>query len=170
MKLSFDEIQDHKQFEDLVVAYFQNINLDESSITEIRVQPSGVGTDGGRDILVHTRTEDMIPLSFKRTWVVQCKFHEANISTNKIADVNIPTLIHSYKGIGYLLVCKQKPTSKLTQLFEQLEKNCTFGYHYQILSGERFLSLLLYDLDANASIIRQFFPKYYDYHIKNRQS
>lgn len=169
MKLSFDEIQNDKQFEDLVAAYFENLNIENLAITEILVEPSGVGTDGGRDILVHTRTRDMIPLFFKRTWVVQCKFHEENISTNKIADINIPTLIHSYKAVGYLLVCKQKPTSKLTNLFEQLEKNCTFGYRYQILSGERFLSRLSSSLQDSEPVIRQFFPKYYSYLIKNNK-
>jgi hypothetical protein len=166
MILSFDEIKDGQQFENLVVAYFENLNIDESSITEIRVQPSGIGTDGGRDLLVHTRTKDIIPLFFKRTWVVQCKFHESNISTNKIADINIPTLIHSYNAVGYLLVCKQKPTSKLTELFERLEKQCTFGYRYQILSGERFLSYLLSRQEDNKPVIRQFFPQYYDNYIK----
>jgi hypothetical protein len=169
MQLSFDEIKDHKQFEDLVTAYFEHLNIDKLAITEILVEPTGVGADGGRDILVHTRTKDIIPLSFKRTWVVQCKFHEANISTDKIADINIPTLIHSYKAVGYLLVCKQKPTSKLSQLFERLEKECTFGYRYQVLSGKRFLSRLSSQMKDNEVVIREFFPKHYDYLIKNNQ-
>ena len=169
VQLSFDEIQDDKQFEDLVVAYFENLNIDKLAITEILVEPSGVGADGGRDILVHTRTKDMISASFKRTWVVQCKFHEANISTDKIADINIPTLIHSYNAVGYLLICKQKPTSKLTQLFERLEKECTFGYRYQILTGKRFLSRLSSQLKDNVVVTRDFFPKHYNYLIKNNQ-
>ena len=169
MKLSFDEIQDHKQFEDLIAAYFENLNkLAYMATTEIRVEPTGVGADGGRDLLVHARSEDIIPLFFKRTWVVQCKFHETNISTNKIADINIPTLIHSYKAVGYLLVCKKNPTSKLTQLFERLEKECTFGYKYQVLSGEKFLTLLFTSLEDNKRIVRRFFPKYYNHLIKNK--
>ena len=163
MQLSFDEIQDHKQFEDLVVAYYENLNnLTKLNTTEIRVEPSGVGADGGCDILVHARSKDIFLSNFKRTWVVQCKFHNADISTDKIADINIPTLIHSYKAVGYLLICKQKPTSKLTQLFERLEKKCTFGYRYKILSGEQLRSMLLHDVEENDAVIRQFFPKYYD--------
>jgi hypothetical protein len=171
MILSFDEIKDGQQFENLVVSYFENLNkLKNLAITEIRVESSGVGTDGGRDILVHTRTKDMIPLFFKRTWVIQCKFHESNISTNKIADINIPTLIHSYKAVGYLLICRKNPTSKLTQLFERLEKECTFGYKYQILTGERFISMLSASFNENEPLIRQFFPKYHSFYIKNKQS
>jgi hypothetical protein len=112
----------------------------------------------------------MIPLFFKRTWVIQCKFHESNISTNKIADINIPTLIHSYKAVGYLLICRKNPTSKLTQLFERLEKECTFGYKYQILTGERFISMLSASFNENEPLIRQFFPKYHSFYIKNKQS
>ena len=77
-------------------------------------------------------------------------------------------MIHSFKAVGYLLICKQKPTSKLTQLFERLEKKCTFGYRYKIWSGEHFQSLLLAALDDHAPVFRQFFPKYYDYSIKNK--
>jgi predicted helicase len=90
-ELSLDEIKDHRRFENLVAAYFENLNkLADMPITQIRVDLTGVGPDGGRDLLVHTTTEDILSLFFKRTWVVQCKFHEANISTNKIADVNYP--------------------------------------------------------------------------------
>lgn len=53
MILSFNEIKDGQQFENLVVAYFKNLNIEKLAITEIRVEPSGVGADGGRDILVH---------------------------------------------------------------------------------------------------------------------
>lgn len=168
-ELSLDEIKDHRRFENLVAAYFENLNkLADMPITQIRVDLTGVGPDGGRDLLVHTTTEDILSLFFKRTWVVQCKFHEANISTNKIADINIPTLIHSYKAVGYLLVCKKNPTSKLTQLFERLEKECTFGYRYQVLSGEQFLNLLSASVEDNNHIIKRYFPKYYNHLIKNK--
>jgi hypothetical protein len=40
MILSFDEIKDGQQFEDLVVAYFENLNIEELAITEISVEPS----------------------------------------------------------------------------------------------------------------------------------
>ena len=167
MELSFDEIHDHKQFEDFVAAYFENLPNVKSTIPRIQVQASGVGTDGGRDLLVHLKMDDIDTNRYKRTWVVQCKFHDSDISTNKIADINIPTLIYSFKGAGYLLVCKQKPTSKLTQLFERLEKSCIFGYRYEIWSGEQLKSYILSELEGNRPIIQQFFPKYFDYCIKN---
>jgi hypothetical protein len=168
-ELSLNEIKDHRQFENLVATYFENLDKQsDMSATKIRVDLTGVGADGGRDLLVHTTTEDIASLFFKRTWVVQSKFHETNISTNKIADINIPTLIHSYKAVGYLLICKKNPTSKLTQLFERLEKECTFGYKYQVLTGEKFLNMLSASLETNKQIAKRFFPKYYNYLVKKK--
>lgn len=166
-ELSFNEIRDHKQFEDFIAAYFENLPTIIPTIPNIQVQASGVGADGGRDILVHMKMDDIDTKRFKRSWVIQCKFHDSDISTNKIADINIPTLIYSYKAQGYLLVCKQKPTSKLTQLFERLEKSCIFGYRYEIWSGERIKYHIISNLKNNRAIIQQFFPKYFDYCIKN---
>jgi hypothetical protein len=102
-------------------------------------------------------------IRFKRKWVVQCKFHTANISPSKIADVNIPTLIHSYKASGYLLICRQHPTSALTNLFENLTKDCKFGYGYEIWTGSHFINEIL----NKPPIIQQFFPKYYHYAKQN---
>jgi predicted helicase len=138
MKLSFDEIENHSQFEDLVVSYFEQLKNDTTNnISDICIKPSGLGTDGGRDILVTLRVNDGL-VTFDRIWVIQCKFHNKSISTEAINDVNIPTLIHSYNGIGYLLVCKKKPTSKLTNFFESLEQNCRFNYKYTCWYGDPF--------------------------------
>ncbi len=155
MELSFDEIKDGDIFEDLVVSLLE----DQWGKAITNVQQSGKGTDGGRDILL-TLTQPDISGHFERKWVIQCKFHKNNISTDKIADINIPTLLHSYGAVGYLLVCRSKPTSKLTDLFERLEKECIFGRSYKIWSGEQVKSFLL----RNEPILQQYFPKYFEYY------
>lgn len=165
MTLDFNEIPDDKKFEDLVVSYFNDLkNEKEQKIIDVAVKPSGVGTDGGRDILVTFKVADGIT-TFDRTWVVQCKFHATNISTNKIADINIPTLIHSYNASGYLLVCRQKPTSKLTDLLERLETNCKFGHKYAAWDGEQFKRLIL--VKSKKEILQQYFPKYFNHCVAN---
>lgn len=165
MTLDFNEIPNDKKFEDLVVSYFNDLkNEKEQSIIDVAVKPSGVGADGGRDILVTFKVADGIT-TFDRTWVVQCKFHETNISTNKISDINIPTLIHSYNASGYLLVCRQKPTSKLTNLLERLEANCKFGHKYTAWDGEQFKRLIL--VKAKKEILQQYFPKYFNHCVTN---
>lgn len=150
-----------------MVSYFEDLkNEKESKIVDIEVKPSGIGTDGGRDILVTFKVSDTVT-TFERRWVVQCKFHKSNISTKQISDINIPTLLHSYKACGYLLICKQKPTSKLTELFERLENNCRFENKYSIWSGEQFKRLLI--VKSQKELLQQYFPKYFDY-LKNNIS
>lgn len=165
MTLTFDEIISGDQFEDLAVSYFEELkNERENNITSLDVRPSGTGADGGRDILLKLRVADGIS-NFERIWVVQCKFHERNISTNKVNEVNIPSLIHSYKADGYLLICKKKPTSRLTNFFDGLRVNCRFEYKYEIWSGEQFKRLI--QSKSKPTILMQFFPKYFEYVVKN---
>jgi len=162
MNLSLNEISNHKSFEDLVISYFEDsMTKKGTNIIDIEVKPSGTGADGGRDILVIISINDNIS-TYKMRWIVQCKFHSSDISTDKIADINIPTLLHSYNACGYLLVCKQKPTSKLTNLFEDLETNCIFGKKYVSWSGEQFKRRII----SNEKIIQQYFPKYFQQLIK----
>lgn len=154
--ISFDEIDDGDQFEDLVAEYFRNLKDDsENNITNVDVIQSGIGTDGGRDILIEFDLSDDIKI-FKRKWVVQCKFHEDNISPSRIKTINIPTLVHSYNAAGYLLVCKSRPTSGLTELFERLNKECKNKYHYECWNGNQFINKL-YLIE---NIHQQFFPEY----------
>lgn len=166
MTVDFKEIKSDDKFEDLVAIYFEDLMAEGvHSITSVNVKPSGNGTDGGRDILIDFKLNDNIA-TFDRRWIVQCKFHESSISTNKIADVNIPTLIHSYNATGYLLVCKNKPTSKLTDMFERLNEKCTLKYQYIIWSGEQFKRFIL--TKSKPNILKQFFPKYYAYGVAKK--
>jgi len=156
--LSLDEIKTDKQFEELVAAYFRSRRSKKSSnIDRVDVNHSGVGPDGGKDILVDLQFSDGIG-GFNRRWVVQCKYHNRNISPSTLNDNNIPTLIHSYNADGYLLICRKNPTSKLTALFDRLNQNCNFKYRYEVWSGPMFLSQLLI---ADEKIKKQFFPIYY---------
>jgi predicted helicase len=159
MTLDFDEIRDGTHFEDLVVAYFNELKKGKNSIiSNVKTKQSGVGTDGGRDILVEFELYDAV-VNFNRKWVVQCKFHEANISTTHINKINIPSLVHSYKAEGYLLICKNNPTSGITDLFERLNNECKFRYHYECWTGEIFKS----KLSVTESLQAQFFPKYHEF-------
>lgn len=156
MTLSFDEIEDGDKFEDLVAAYFRDLKAnDNNNINNVEVIQSGIGADGGRDILIEFELTDDIRV-FKRRWIVQCKFHDANISPTEINTINIPTLIHSYRASGYLLICKNRPTSGTTNLFERLNKECKHDYHYEYWNGTQFISKLL--IQTNLHPV--FFPKY----------
>lgn len=164
MNLDLKEIKNGDKFEDLVISFFEDIKNETNSISKVEVKPSGTGADGGRDILVSFIVTDGI-LDFERKWVIQCKFHNKNISTKCINDINIPCLIHSYKASGYLLIVKERPTSKLTDMFERLEQNCIFDYRYMIWSGEQFKRVIL--AKSIPTILEQYFPNYYKYCKQN---
>ena len=158
MDLSFGEIKNGDVFEDLVAEYFRDLkNEKENNITNVEVFQSGIGTDGGRDILIDFDLSDDIKI-FKRKWVVQCKFHETTISPLQINSINIPTLIHSYNAAGYLLICKARPTSKLTDLFERLNKECMHKYYYECWTGHQFLQKLLVRNNLHPHFSRSIIP------------
>lgn len=166
MVLDFNEIRDGSHFEDLVAAYFEDQKRDSTSnIIDVDVKPSGDGTDGGRDILVTFRVSDGIS-SFDRKWIIQCKFHERSLSTNSISDINLPSLLYSHGACGYLLVCKSRPTSRLTDLFERLENNCRYKNKYMIWTGEQFKRFILVKAKPEV-VLAQFFPRYFAYYQTN---
>jgi len=167
MTLAFDEIQDDKIFEDLTAEYFRDLkDSPDNNITNVEVKASGEGSDGGRDILIEIDISDDIKV-FKRKWVIQCKFREDSISTTHLKGINIPTLIHSYNAHGYLLVCKTRPTSGVTELFERLNEKCKDQYQYEYWNGTQFLKKIL----LMESLHQTFFPKYFNYvqSIKNKK-
>ena len=95
MQLDFSEIQDWQQFEDLALAYFELVKNEENNISEVFIEPSGIGSDGGRDILLTLTVNDSL-ITFKRKWVIQCKFYNSAVTKDKLSDINIPGLIHEY--------------------------------------------------------------------------
>jgi predicted helicase len=129
--LEFEELKDNWQlFENLVADYFREVKEDKS-IETIEVDPSGEGPDGGRDILLTFRFADSIS-TFKRKWVVQCKFYTNSVQKKELSTINIPSLIHEYRADGYLLVCKNDVGAQVRQMFKQLNDNCRFSYDYKI--------------------------------------
>jgi hypothetical protein len=154
-KLDFDEISDWREFEDLVAAYFREVRKKDKNILDVKVQPSGEGSDGGRDILVTFMITDSIA-SFERKWVVQCKFYEQAISKTHLSTINIPTLIHEYGADGYLLVCKGSVRSKVSEMFESLGEKCKFGYSYEFWPGNELKTRLL----LKPVLIKRYFPEH----------
>lgn len=162
-KLEFEELSDDAdKFEDLVADYFREIQKDKIlgiSVKDIEILQSGKGADGGRDILIIFQLTDSV-ISFERKWVVQCKFYKDNVSKSHLSDVNIPSLIHEYGADGYLLVCRKGVNSSLTNMFENLRKNCRFGYSYEVWKGNELKRRIR---DMGESLIQRYFPEHYEY-------
>jgi hypothetical protein len=155
--IEFDELPNWQAFEDLVGDYFRGIK-DQKNITDIKVEQSGEGADGGRDILVTFQITDSI-IPFERKWVVQCKFYDRSVSKAELSDINIPTLIHEYRADGYLLVCKGNVTSTVSAMFESLRNKCKMGYSYIFWTGNQFKDQLY--LQPYEPLIQKHFPEYY---------
>ena len=165
MKLSLFEISDWQEFENLVADYFRMVkDYKGNDVFDVDVKLSGTGADGGRDILLTVLVRDSI-VTFKRKWVVQCKFYSRSVSKSHISDINIPSLIHEYGADGYLLICKTTAQSELTKSFELLNQNCKFGYRYEIWTGNEFEARLF----ETKPLFEKYFPEYFNYQSKNKK-
>jgi hypothetical protein len=156
MKLSFEEITDWQEFEDLATSFFEQVKKERNDALDLVVEPSGSGGDGGRDILVTVHVNDGF-ISFQRKWIVQCKFYEKDLSQSNLDKINIPTLIDEYGANGYLLICKKGVTKNVTEQFEKLRLNCRRNHNYQIWTGSQFRDKLI----GHDNILKRYFPKYY---------
>jgi hypothetical protein len=161
--IEFEELlDDWQRFEDLIADYFREIQKDKilgNNIKDIVVRQSGKGADGGRDILIIFELTDSV-IKFERKWVIQCKFHKDDVSKSDLSDVNIPSLIHEYGADGYLLVCRKGVNSSVTNFFDNLRKNCRFGYSYEIWKGSELKRRIR---DLGESLIQRYFPEHFEY-------
>jgi hypothetical protein len=125
-------------------------------VTEVQALVSGKGPDGGCDIEVNLRLMDGIR-PFARKWIVQCKFHSDTIGLPQMSSGSIPDLLHSYAADGYLLVCRNSVSSKLTDQLKAMEKTCKHGRSYCWWTGEEFLQRIR----TKPKLVEHFFPKYH---------
>ena len=156
MKISFSEISNWEEFEDLATSFFEKLSRDKNDAIDVFVEPSGKGSDGGRDILVTIKVNDSF-MTFTRKWVVQCKFYDKDVTKSHLSDINIPSLISEYGADGYLLICRTGVTGPLSRQFEDLRKNCRNGNSYLIWRGSQFLD----KLQEHDEIIERYFPKFH---------
>lgn len=163
-KIDFSEIEAWEAFEDLAADYFREIRyIEGNSLSEVKVEPSGLGPDGGRDILLTFRIDDSIA-PFERKWVVQCKFYD-KLSKSHLDKINIPTLIEEYGANGYLLICKNSVNVGVTNSFDNLRNKCRRGYQYEVWNGSHFKNRLY----KTERLHEHYFPSFFDYR-KRRES
>jgi hypothetical protein len=56
-------------------------------------------------------------------------------------------------------VCRRNVSSKVSEMFENLRRNCKFGYDYQFWTGDEFKSRI----DLVNDLVRRYFPSYWQY-------
>ena len=155
-----DEITDGHRFQRIVAELFQCLKKEKHnySIEDVEVNNSGVGSDGGCDILVEFFFEDIIA-KHSHKWVVECKCHETSIGINDINTNNISMILNNKKADGYLLVCKKDASSSLIDMFNKNNENSEKKYY--IWNGDKFWHLCM----NFHSLIKAFFPKYYKNYV-----
>ncbi|MFC4634073.1 restriction endonuclease [Dokdonia ponticola] len=164
-RINFIEIAGWEDFEDLVAEYFRETQvLEDNNLTEVVVEPTGKGPDGGRDILLKFRINDSI-VPFERKWVVQCKFWES-LHKSDLDKINIPTLIEEYNADGYLMICKNSVSSGITETFEKLRNNCRRNFEYEIWNGSVFRQKLY----KTTMLHEHYFPRFFDYKSQKANS
>lgn len=157
-----DEITDGYRFQQIVAEFFCCFKKEAHnySIVDVNVEDSGVGPDGGCDVLVEFIFEDIISKHSQR-WVVECKCYKTTVGINNINTNNIRTIIDNKNADGYLLICKKDASYSLKKMFN--ENNERNKKKYYVWNGDRFWHLCI----QFKSLIKSFFPEYYLQYFAN---
>ncbi len=155
-----DEITDGHSFQRIVVEFFRCFKTESHnySIVDVNVEDSGIGTDGGCDILVEFVFEDIISKHTQK-WIIECKCHKRAIGVKDINANNINMILKGKKADGYLLVCKKDASSSLKKLFK--ENNEREEKKYYVWNGDQFWRQCI----KFKSLIEAFFPDYYNKYV-----
>lgn len=82
---------------------------------------TGVGPDGGRDLVVTEKAQGSLA-PFQRKWLVSCK-HYANsgksVGLDDVTDIN--DACDAVGASGFLLACSTQPSSTVVRRFEEIE-------------------------------------------------
>lgn len=117
---------------------------------------SGVGPDGGRDILCIESINSEL-LNRTSTWLVQCKHNAHSGASVGIGDLDsiVDSCTH-HNATGYILACSTKPSSAVINRLESITKNDQnhiIATCWDSVQIERLLST-----PSNYRIAQTFFP------------
>lgn len=89
----------------------------------LHVAWSGVGPDGGRDLICKEKLAGHFATQ-ERTWLVQCKHKAHGGGSVGVADLDdILTSCAQHNATGYLLACSTQPSSAVVQRLEAVSAN-----------------------------------------------
>ena len=157
-QITFVEINGWQMFQDLVADYFRHLKND--SIKDVQVKPVGIGQDGGVDIFVDFLLTDSVQ-TYKRKWLVQCKFYNKIVLKSHLKDIDPQSLVSEHGADGYLLVCKNDVQSGLASALERYQANSSNNRCFAYWSGNQFITQL-YNMPLRP-VIQRYFPRYYEY-------
>ena len=113
--LDFTELpSDGVKFEQLVRELCIRSNFD--------VHWTGVGPDGGRDLVVTEKAAGLLA-PFERKWLVSCKHYAHSGKSVGLDDVSdITDACRAVNATGFLLVCSTQPSSTVVRRLEEINR------------------------------------------------
>jgi restriction endonuclease len=98
--------------------------------SEFDVHWTGVGPDGGRDLVaIETAQGQLAP--FERRWLVSCKHYANSGKSVGLDDVtDISDACASVDATGYLLVCSTQPSSAVVRRLQEIQTNKRIATRY----------------------------------------
>jgi hypothetical protein len=92
-----------------------------------RVQWSGKGQDGGKDLICFEDRKSEF-LADRKTWLIQCKYKSKGAVGKDDID-NIADSCAEHDAQGYLLVCSTFPSSTIITRLEKITNNQSNNLH-----------------------------------------
>src|SRR5687767_9665039 len=126
-------------------------------LMDLHPQWSGVGSDGGRDLLFDE--PGLAVLGKKpRRWVVSCKDKSASGMSVGVGDIGpVVDVMHQHGAHGYLLVCTTQPSSGVVERLRAIETQAGGIRAAHIWDGATLERLLA--AQRMWSVAQQFMPE-----------
>jgi hypothetical protein len=91
---------------------------------------TGVGPDGGRDLVVTEKVSGQLA-PFQRKWLVSCKHHAHSENSVGLDDIrDIVDACAAVDAEGFLLACSTQPSSSVVRRLEEIQANRTLLTKY----------------------------------------
>ncbi|MGR5280361.1 restriction endonuclease [Photobacterium damselae] len=134
--LDFKELsQSGKEFELLIRELLFNKNY--------QVYWSGVGPDGGRDLICIEEKESFFAPE-KKKWLIQCKHNAHSHKSVGVSDLDeIVDSCEQHEATGFILACSTQPSSGVVSRLESItnnSRNNITAIYWDYVSIERFLN------------------------------
>jgi hypothetical protein len=122
--------------------------------SEFEVHWTGVGPDGGRDLVVTERAKGQLA-PFQRKWLVSCKHHAHSGASVGLHDIqDIMDSCAAVDAGGFLLACSTQPSSSVVRRLDEIQSNGQLlARYWDSIEIERRL-----DTPATFPLISLFFP------------
>lgn len=134
---------------------FEQLIRDLLTLENLDVRWTGVGPDGGRDMILYEKLKGPIS-SHQRKWLISCK-HSLN-SKKAIGRAGAGNIIEDCRSIGadgFILACSSFPSASLITRLEEIAKNQNLLTMYW--DGTQIENRLLQP--NTFSLVKAYFPK-----------